>query len=230
MATVNTKEKNMPRNYDTDEMTPNTEQDSPAAPTNERKLLRGGWQQVDALKSLDSNYAQRLKVGEDVQIIKFIDDEPYAAWHQHWIERDGQKSFVCIRELEERGCPICELGNRPSQRVAFNVALLSTGSTPTLRSLEIGPRVVDQLRNLNKAPQTGPLTKHYWAISRTGKGATTSYNLQVIRERDIAEEWKIEPISETVFSKIKEEKYDSSIIKVPTYSELLAIASEDLGN
>lgn len=229
--TKHTKEKeNMPRNYDTDEMTPNTEQDTPVAPATERKLLRGGWQQVDALKSADSNYAQRLKVSEDVQVIKFIEDEPYAAWHQHWVERDGQKSFVCIRELEERGCPICELGNRPSQRVSFNVVLLSVGASPVLRSLEIGPRVVDQLRNLNKAPQTGPLTKHYWAISRTGKGATTSYNLQVIRERDIAEEWKIEPISESSLVKFKEEKYDSSIIKVPTYAELLAIASEDLGN
>lgn len=220
----------MPRNYETDEMTPNTEQDTPAAPAPERKLLRGGWQQVDALKSSDSNYAQRLKVSEDVQVIKFVEDEPYAAWHQHWVERDGQKSFVCIRELEERGCPICELGNRPSQRVAFNVILLSTAGPSVLRSLEIGPRVVDQLRNLNKAPQTGPLTKHYWAISRTGKGATTSYNLQVIRERDIAEEWKIQPLSEETLSKHKEEKYDSTIIKVPTYAELLAIASEDLGN
>jgi len=224
----------MPRKYDVDEMTPNTEKDSPfpdapVVAVAERKLLRGGWQQVDALKSADSNYAQRLKVSEEVQVIKFIEDEPYAAWHQHWVERDGQKSFVCIRELEERGCPICELGNRPSQRVAFNVLLMSVGGPSVLRSLEIGPRVVDQLRNLNKAPQTGPLTKHYWAISRTGKGATTSYNLQAIRERDIAEEWKIEPLSEIIFAKHREEKYDSSIIKVPTYAELLAIASEDLG-
>lgn len=216
----------MPRNYDTVELTPNTEQDKPAQQAPARKLLRGGWQQVDALKSADSNYAQRLKVSEESQVIKFIDDEPFAAWHQHWVERDGQKSFVCIRDLEERGCPICELGNRPSQRIAFNVVLLSIGATPVLRSLEVGPRVVDQLRNLNKAPQTGPLTKHYWAISRTGKGATTSYNLQVIRERDLSE-WKLEALTEETIAKLSQDKYDSSIIKVPTYAELLAIASED---
>lgn len=216
----------MPRNYDTVELTPNTEQDKPAQQAPARKLLRGGWQQVDALKSADSNYAQRLKVSEESQVIKFIDDEPFAAWHQHWVERDGQKSFVCIRDLEERGCPICELGNRPSQRIAFNVVLLSIGATPVLRSLEVGPRVVDQLRNLNKAPQTGPLAKHYWAISRTGKGATTSYNLQVIRERDLSE-WKLEALTEETIAKLSQDKYDSSIIKVPTYAELLAIASED---
>ena len=44
----------MPRNYDTVELTPNTEQDKPAQQAPARKLLRGGWQQVDALKSADS--------------------------------------------------------------------------------------------------------------------------------------------------------------------------------
>lgn len=219
----------MPRNYDTDEMTPNTEQDIPAPKEETRKLLRGGWQQVDALKSSDSNYAQRLKVSEEVQVIKFLDDEPFAAWHQHWVEREGQKSFICLRDIEERGCPICETGNRPSQRIAFNVALLATGAKPLVRSFEVGPRVVDQLRNLNKAPQTGPLTKHYWAVSRTGKGATTAYSLQVIRERDLAEEWNLEAITEEQMPGLRESCYDSSIMKVPTYTDLLAIAAEDLG-
>lgn len=220
----------MPRNYETVELMKNTEQDNEPFPdTSTRKLIRGGWQQVDILKSADSQFAQRLKVSEDVQIIKFLDDEPFAAWHQHWVEREGQKSFICIRDLEERGCPLCETGNRPSQRIAFNVALLATGASPVVRSFEVGPRVVDQLRNLNKAPQTGPLTKHYWAVSRTGKGATTAYNLQAVRARDLAEEWKLEEITDSVMDKLREDKYDASIMKVPTYAELLGIASEDLG-
>lgn len=222
----------MPRNYDIEEtlLEKNEEVDTPPpAETTSRKLLRGGWSQVDALKSADSQFAQRLKVSEEVQVIKFLGDEPFAAWHQHWVEREGQKSFICIRELEDRGCPICETGNRPSQRIAFNVVLLTPNDKPVNRSFEVGPRVVDQLRNLNKAPQTGPLSKHYWAVSRSGKGATTSYNLQVIRERDLADEWAIAPIDESSYSSLNDAKYDSSIMKVPTYAELLSIASEDLG-
>ena len=219
----------MPRNYETVELTPNTEQDTTASAEPTRKLLRGGWQQVDVLKSADSQYAQRLKVSEEVQVIKFLDDEPYAAWHQHWVEREGQKSFICLRDLEERGCPLCETGNRPSQRIAFNIALLGTGVKPVVRSFEVGPRVVDQLRNLNKAPQTGPLTKHYWAVSRTGKGATTAYNLQAIRARDLQEEWKIDEIDEALMSQLREDRYDASIMKVPAYADLLSVASEDLG-
>lgn len=229
----------MPRDYSTNEnnipLIKNNQAPSPTitleAPNEApRKLLRGGWSQVDALKSSDSQYAQRLKVSEEVQVIRFLSDEPYAAWHQHWVEREGQKSFICLRELEERGCPICATGNRPSQRIAFNIALLNTVDAPVNRSFEIGPRVVDQLRNLNKAPQTGPLMKHYWAVSRTGKGATTSYNLQVIRERDLLEEWHIQPIDDATSSRLNEAQYDSSIMKVPTYQELLSIAAEDLGN
>jgi len=222
----------MPRNYDIEEtqLEKNEEVDTPPpAESTSRKLLRGGWSQVDALKSADSQFAQRLKVSEEVQVIKFLGDEPFAAWHQHWVEREGQKSFICIRELEDRGCPICETGNRPSQRIAFNVVLLTPNDKPVNRSFEVGPRVVDQLRNLNKAPQTGPLSKHYWAVSRSGKGATTSYNLQVIRERDLADEWAIAPIAEAEYSSLNDAKYDSSIMKVPTYAELLSIASEDLG-
>ena len=219
----------MPRDYETVELTPNTEQDTTASAEPTRKLLRGGWQQVDVLKSADSQYAQRLKVSEEVQVIKFLDDEPYAAWHQHCVEREGRKSYICLRDLEERGCPLCETGNRPSQRIAFNIALLGTGVKPVVRSFEVGPRVVDQLRNLNKAPQTGPLTKHYWAVSRTGKGATTAYNLQAIRARDLQEEWKIDEIDEALMSQLREDRYDASIMKVPAYADLLSVASEDLG-
>lgn len=221
----------MPRNYedvDTDVfMKENTDtyEDKGSTET-PRKLLRGGWTQVDAMKNADSQYAQRLKVSEEVQVIKFLQDEPYVGWHQHWIEREGQKSFICLRELESRGCPLCDMGNRPSQRVAFNVASAVPGQSPVNRSLEIGPRVVDQLRNLNKAPQTGPLSKHYWAISRSGKGATTSYNLQVIRERDLLQEWTINPFSDSDNANLKENLYDSSIIKVPTYAELVSISAE----
>lgn len=224
----------MPRNYDTDD-TDMFVKDEPeettkvATDTPAKRLLRGGWSQVDAMKSADSQYAQRLKVTEEVQIIKFLEDEPYVGWHQHWVEREGQKSFVCIREIDERGCPICDTGMRPSQRVAFNVALLTAGEKVANRSFEVGPRVVDQLRNLNKAPQTGPLSKHYWAVSRSGKGATTSYNLQVVRERDLADEWKVTPLSEDVMSRLQDDLYDSSIIKVPTYADLTAIAAE-IGN
>lgn len=189
-----------------------------------RKVIRGGWNAVDQVKTGSSDYAVRLKLSEDSQIIKFIGDAPYASYGQHWIERSGQKSFVCIGE----DCPLCKAGLRPAKRSAFNVALLAEGEEPSLRSLEVGPRVIDQLKNFHNSDRTGPLDKHYWAISRTGKGATSSTLLQVVKTADLAE-WGLNPLSKEDMNYMLENAYTSDIIQIPSKRDLLQIASEELG-
>jgi hypothetical protein len=196
------------------------EDDAPKA----RRVVRSGWSGVDSVKTGDSNYAVRLKLSEDTQIIKFIGDAPYASYGQHWLERSGQKSFVCIGE----DCPLCKAGNRPSKRHNFNVALLTEGEEPALRSLEIGPRVIDQLKNFHNSDRTGPLDKHYWAISRTGKGATSSTLLQMVKAADL-EEWGLAPLTSAQLAEFAETAYTEDIIQVPSKRDLVQIASEELG-
>ena len=196
------------------------EDDAPKA----RRVVRSGWSGVDSVKTGDSNYAVRLKLSEDTQIIKFIGDAPYASYGQHWLERSGQKSFVCIGE----DCPLCKAGNRPSKRHNFNVALLTEGEEPALRSLEIGPRVIDQLKNFHNSDRTGPLDKHYWAISRTGKGATSSTLLQMVKAADL-EEWGLTPLTSAQLAEFAETAYTEDIIQVPSKRDLVQIASEELG-
>lgn len=190
-----------------------------------RTLVRGGWGSVDAVKNADSPFAQRLKVADDPQIIKFLNDEPYASWRQHWIERQGQKSFVCIGDFEDKGCPLCDSGDRPSVRIAFNVALLLPGEEPVLKSYEVGPRVIDQLKNFHTDPRTGPLSKHYWAVSKTGKGATTATSHQLVKDRDL-EEWGIDELSEAGLKALVGKAYTADIINIPTRKDLVDIANE----
>ena len=190
-----------------------------------RTLVRGGWGSVDAVKNADSPFAQRLKVGDDPQIIKFLNDEPYASWRQHWIERQGQKSFVCIGDFEDKGCPLCDSGDRPSVRIAFNVALLLPGEEPVLKSYEVGPRVIDQLKNFHTDPRTGPLSKHYWAVSKTGKGATTATSHQLVKDRDL-EEWGIDEITDAGLKSLVGKAYTADIINIPTRKDLVDIANE----
>jgi len=199
------------------------EEDGEASPK-VRKVVRSGWSGVDSVKTGDSNYAVRLKLSEDTQIIRFIGDAPYASYGQHWLERSGQKSFVCIGE----DCPLCKAGNRPSKRHNFNVALLTEGEDPALRSLEIGPRVIDQLKNFHNSDRTGPLDKHYWAISRTGKGATSSTLLQMVKAADL-EEWGLTPLTSDQLAEFAETAYTEDIIQVPSKRDLVQIASEELG-
>ena len=192
-------------------------------PAKVRKVVRSGWAGVEQTKVSDSAYASRLTVTDDPQIIKFIEDAPFASWRQHWIERTGQKSFVCLGE----DCPLCNAGNKPSSRFAFNIALLSEGEEPVLKSFEIGPRVIDQLKNFNNNERTGPLGKHYWAVSKTGKGTTTVTNLQLVRERDL-EEYGLSFISDETFASLLSEKYTNEIIAIPKRKDLVRIADEEL--
>lgn len=190
-----------------------------------RTLVRGGWGSVDAVKNADSPFAQRLKIADEPQIIKFLDDEPYASWRQHWIERQGQKSFVCIGEFDDKGCPLCDSGDRPSVRIAFNVALLIAGEEPVIKSYEVGPRVIDQLKNFHTDPRTGPLSKHYWAISKTGKGATTATSHQLVKDRDL-EEWGIAEIDDAGLKGLISRSYTADIISIPSRKDLIDIANE----
>jgi hypothetical protein len=196
------------------------EDDAPKA----RRVVRSGWSGVDSVKTGNSDYAVRLKLSEDTQIIRFIGDAPYASYGQHWLERSGQKSFVCLGE----DCPLCKAGNRPSKRHNFNVALLTEGEEPALRSLEVGPRVIDQLKNFHNSDRTGPLDKHYWAISRTGKGATSSTLLQMVKAADLAE-WGLAALTPDQEAEFAETAYTEEIIQVPSKRDLMQIASEELG-
>jgi len=197
------------------------EEDIP--PAKVRKIVRSGWAGVEQTKVVDSAYASRLTVTDDPQIIKFVEDAPFASWRQHWIERTGQKSFVCLGE----DCPLCNAGNKPSSRFAFNIALLAEGEEPVLKSFEIGPRVIDQLKNFNNNERTGPLGKHYWAVSKTGKGTTTVTNLQLVRERDL-EEYGLSAITEEGFVSLLNDKYTNDIIAIPNRKDLVRIAEEEL--
>jgi hypothetical protein len=213
--------------YDDDE-TEMLEEEAPSR-TSSSNAIKRGWGAVEQAKSADSPYAQRLRVTEDPIIIKFIEDEPYATYRQHWVERQGQKSFTCIADLDPKGCPLCDAGSRPSTRFAFNVLLLSHDSDPVLKSYEVGPRVIDQLKNFHVDPRQGPLSKHFWAVSRSGKGATSATNHQLVKERDL-EEWDIATIDDETLKFLKKSAYTSDIIQIPVRKDLTQIALEDLSD
>lgn len=196
--------------------------------TEARRVIKRGWGNVEQTKQADSPYAQRLKIDDKPVIIKFLEDEPYTSYRQHWIERQGQKSFTCIADMHPKGCPLCDAGHRPSARFAFNVALLSEDGDTTIKSYEVGPRVIDSLKNFHQDPRQGPLPKNYWAISRSGKGPTSQTNHQMVRDRDLEEEWNITPLTEDGLEQIKKQAYDASIVPIPNRETLVGIAAEEM--
>lgn len=190
------------------------------------RVIKRGWGAAQRLQETESSYAQRLKVTEEPIIVKFLEDEPYAVYRRHWVERAGQKSFTCIADIDDKGCPLCDAGNRPSSQFSFNVLLLSPDGEHALKSYDVGVRVVDQLKNFSADTRQGPLSKHYWAISKSGKGARTATNHQMVRDRDLADDFDITPLSDMDLKRWGKHMYDASIIQIPTYKDLLDIAEE----
>lgn len=206
-----------------------TEAPAPAPVATAARQIKRGWGAAEKVKNADSAFAQRLKIGDDPIIIKFLEDEPYASFRFHWIERQGQKSFTCIADLDPKGCPLCDAGSRPSTRFAFNVALLEPDTDPAVKSYEVGPRVIDQLKNFHTDPRQGPLSKHYWAVSRTGKGTTSATNHQLVKERDLEDEWAgITPLTESGLRDLLRDSYTPEIIQIPERKTLQSIVLEDL--
>jgi len=199
------------------------------APASGSRIIRRGWGAAEAVKHADSPFAQRLRVMDDPIVIKFLEDEPYASFRQHWVERSGQKSFTCIADIDPKGCPLCDAGSRPSTRFTFNVVLLSSDSEPTVKSYEVGPRVIDQLKNFHNDPRQGPLSKHYWAVSRSGKGATSATNHQLVKDRDL-EEWGLEALTTEDVKDFRGKAYGPEIISIPARKDLQQIVVEDLGD
>jgi hypothetical protein len=85
-----------------------------------------------------------------------------------------------------------------------------------------GARLYQALHAAHYSPQ-GPLTKGYWAIVRLGKGPTTVYTVTPIKERDLEEDWNIDPdLASTIVA--SSEPYTADVIKRHSYDELKEIA------
>jgi hypothetical protein len=200
---------------------------APAAPMEDEEVtpklqIRGGWGEADKVNNADSGFAQRLTVKDEPQIVKFLVAEPYASFRQHWVERAGQRSFTCLSDTE-KGCPLCDVGHKTATRFCFNVAVLTEGEEPELRSWEVGPRVMTQLKNFHTDPRQGPLDKNFWAISKTGKGKTTN---TVVKERDLESDWNLTAITDVQLKDLQGRQYTADIVQVNTRKSLLDVALE----
>ncbi|CAB4166953.1 hypothetical protein UFOVP964_52 [uncultured Caudovirales phage] len=183
--------------------------------------VQEGWDAVEALSNTDSEFPTDFRFSDEPQLIKFLQDRPFATYEQHWIERPkGKKSFVCLGDT----CPLCDvLGDKPRGKFAFNVLVL-IGETTGVQVLTAPPSLARQIKKAHDDERKGPLDREFWEISRMGTGPTTQYTLNFVRGRDLAEEWKLN--LETVTEQIKsaEPFTAEEVVRETPRSELLEIA------
>lgn len=199
-------------------------EDSVEAKPKHGTTVQAGWGAADAFlnkpKSSDSKFATDFKFSDQAQLVRFLDDEPFIVYEQHWIDRtEGRRSFVCLGD----DCPLCTIaGDKARPKFAFNVLVLSN-ETPELQIMTAPPTLARLLRAANDDPRRGPLTKFYWTLARLGTGRDTQYTLERVRATDLAEEWELD--SEDIDAiAATSTRFDASAVYVSPRDELLTVA------
>lgn len=197
-------------------------EDSPEAAPKHGTSIQAGWGAADDLlkPKASGDYPNDFKFTESLQLVKFLQDEPFSVYQQHWLDRtEGKRSFVCLGD----DCPLCDLlGDKPRGKFAFNVLLLS-GEENSVQILTAPPTFARQLRAANDDPRLGPLTKHFWALARHGSGSSTTYTLERVRASDLAEEWELDPEEANAIASASE-LYGPETVYITPKSELVTIA------
>ena len=200
------------------------EEENTSSPTS--SSIQTGWSAAKkAVAKSTKAFATDFKFDEDVQLVKFISDEPIV-FMQHWVNRPGKKSFISIGE----GDPLVQVGSIPSQKFAFTVLNLSD-EDPQVQLMIVGVRLCGQLEKLASDKKTAPLNRPdmYYAVSKTGTGTKTSYSVVPVKERDLAEEWDIDPVAATDLIKTLK-PLGPEALHTSTKAELAEIAREIAAN
>lgn len=148
---------------------------------------KGGWGHGDSQKesSFENRFTKNLSIKDgETAVFKFLEDAPFAAVKVHWVDKKGQRSYLCP---ETEDCPLCAADIKVDFEARFNVAVL-TEAEPVLRSFVAKSRRYEEVKLYNKPP-TGPLTKKWYSYSRTGtKMQDTRYKFDLIRRSSDIEE------------------------------------------
>jgi len=185
--------------------------------------VKAGWEAAAPKASSTIDYPKEFKFSEEFQIVKFLDQEgPFAVYDQHFLSQvtSGRRSYVSTGPND----PLIKLlGSKPEPKKAFTIANLSADGGVQRQQLIASSRLFKSLHSANFSQQ-GPLTRNYWALSRTGKMATTVYHINAVKSRDLAEDWGITDV-EAIEAAIAEMKpFTPSDIKTHTNEELEAVA------
>ncbi|MET8342432.1 hypothetical protein [Streptomyces microflavus] len=156
-----------------------------------------GWDAMDKTAAA-SGGDMYLKVTEDATVIKICGDGPFDVYNSHWIDEieDGSKSVRCWGNPD---CPLCQIGDKAKRFSAcFDVISLEDPDTPVLKVWEAGIKIARQLKDIANDAKRGPLNRAdlYFTIKKETKKKSVEYTLERVKERDLYEEYDVEPLTD----------------------------------
>jgi hypothetical protein len=171
------------------ENSPYEEEDEDETPSTASSLQEmAGWDAARRVLEQAAASGGDFPWSADQELVKFLFDGPVVSYLQHWVEGTNveRKAYTCLTT----NCPLCDIGIKTRARFGFSVALIREEVTGPML-LWSGPKLCEDLSEASKA-RTGPLTKHYYAVHKTGEKMKTKYHLQLVRDRDLPEEWNLD--------------------------------------
>jgi hypothetical protein len=188
-----------------------------------------GWGSYEKTKQATSSFPDNFKATSESVIVKVLDEEPFLVFLQHWIERKGKKSWTCL----ESKCPLCDdAGDKPSQQICFNVVDFTDPEDPQIKVWQVGPMIADILKNYSKDKKTSPINRDdlYFSVSKDTKNKKTNYYITPVKERDLLDDWDIDPLTEEDLEEFDSKAYDEDILQVTRRTELKQIVREILND
>lgn len=205
------------------------EPEEEGGPIKPSEFIRRGHSAARQVADSTSSFAQAFRLNEQIQIIKFLEDDPYANFLRHWIDRASptgtvRRSFTCMKNFK-RECPLCNVGDKVTSVSAYNVALIGDDSVPVLKTFDCGPKILNIIEAYARDPKVAPISKGYFLASKSGKMGTVNYQIVPIKAHSLRDDYDIEPPSDEEFKGLG--LYDAdNAIQVPKMKDLEDLAAE----
>ena len=222
-----------PRVPDEDEeASSNGDEETPTPPkmqAGSARRLRPGWSAGQETMDSTSTYAQSYRPGENIEVIKFLDDHPYASFRRHWIEgvnNEGARivrAWTCGLSFGDE-CPLCEVGDKPQAVSSFNIAICGDDGEVTRKSWDVGARLFNVLKSYANDTKIAPLTKGFFLVNKSGKKGSTQYNVTPVKPSALEEDYDVPVPKKEALDAL--DRYDIDIVEVPPLKKLRELAAE----
>lgn len=198
-----------------------------------KSAVTSGWGGAEQIASELGTYAKNWTPDEGKSyIVRFLGNAPFANFGQHWIRTgDSKRSYVC---LGSKVCPLCAVGDKPSGKYNFNIAVLNPGEEPMLWSFGVGITVFNKIKAIHNDARKGPIDKKYYEVVRTstgtGKGKKYDTAISWVKERDLPD-FEVEPLTDEQLEDLMSGLYTMETIdqEKKSFAELEEIARELTG-
>lgn len=177
-----------------------------------------------------------FKVPENKKkVIAFLEPENFDAMYRHWVpftKDDGETVKIpepCVLDLYDEGCPLCDTGDEPQIVYLFNVADVADPGRVYLWEASPEPykrieKLYEELQSL-RVPLELDSDGVYAVVSRHKPKRYWEYEVKYVKERDLTEDYDLDPLTPEQLAAMKEHLFTSDSLKFKTYDEMRELAA-----